>query len=302
MGSTQIRSFRGFTVPLILLMLVLWSAAAHARRVEEEIDLPVRVMDSYGKVIEQTIKVTVFSDDANPVPAPVLVLNHGRSAQAEGRQNLGRVRLLEASKYFLQRGFIVALPTRVGYGASGGEDVEYSGMCDRKNYLPVYAAAAAQTMAVLQTMRLRPDASKDRAIVVGQSFGGTTAVTIAAMNPPGVQAAINFAGGGGGNPKTRPEQPCAPQLLERMFRVYGETARIPTLWVYAENDQYFGPKFPREWFRAFTAAGGKGEMTQFPPQSEDGHLLFSRHPELWQPRVAAFLDSVGFPVPIKKGN
>ncbi|MGC1172627.1 alpha/beta hydrolase family protein [Polaromonas sp.] len=276
------------------------AAASHARLREEQIDLPVQVVNAYGKPVEHVIKVTVFSDDTNPQPAPVLVLNHGRSAEAEGRAKLGRARFTDASKFFVQRGFIVAVPTRVGYGVSGGDDVEYSGTCNQKNYPPGYAAAAKQTLAVLEAVRQRPDAAKDRAVVMGQSYGGTTAVTIASLNPPGVQASINFAGGGGGNPKTQPQQPCAPQLLERMFRSYGETARIPMLWVYTENDMYSGPRYPREWFEAYTAAGGKGDFVQFPPHGDDGHLLFSRYPEVWQPRVAEFLDTHGFKVPKPK--
>jgi dienelactone hydrolase len=286
----------------LLAAVVAGATGAHARLHEEQIDLPVKVIDAYGKPIEHTIKVTVFSDDTNPTPAPVLVLNHGRAAEAQDRVKLGRVRYIDASRYLVQRGFIVAVPTRVGYGVSGGEDVEYSGVCERKNYLPGYAAAAQQTVAVLEALRQRPDAAKDRAIVMGQSYGGATSVTVAALNPPGVQGAINFAGGGGGNPKTQPQRPCAPQLLERMFSGYGKTAQVQMLWVYTENDMYFGPKYPRDWHQAYVAAGGKAQFVQFPPQGDDGHLLFSRFPQLWQPKVSEFLDSIGFPAPPARAN
>jgi dienelactone hydrolase len=282
--------------------LLAAASSTQARLREEQIDVPVKVQDGYGKTIEHTIKVTVFADDANPKPAPVLVLNHGRASDPEDRVKLGRARYTDASRYLVTRGFIVAVPTRIGYGVSGGEDVENTGPCNRKNYPPGYAAAAQQTLAVLEAMRQRPDAAKDRAVVMGQSYGGAAAVTIAALNPPGVQAAINFAGGGGGNPKTQPQRPCGPQLLERMFGNYGKTARIPMLWVYTENDMYFGLTLPREWHQAYVAAGARAQFVQFPPQTEDGHLLFSRHPGLWQPRVAEFLDSVGFPAPPGKGN
>jgi len=285
---------------LALAALLAGAGAAHARLREVQIDVPVKVANMYGKASEQAIKVTVFFDDTNPRPAPVLVLNHGRATTAEDRLKLGRARYSEASKFFVERGFVVAVPTRVGYGVSGGDDVEDTGSCSRKNYPPGYATAAAQTLAVLEVMRNRPDAAKDRAVVVGQSYGGTTAATIASMNPPGVQASINFAGGGGGNPKTHPQQPCGPQLLERLFRSYGETARIPMLWVYAENDMYFGPVYPRQWFQAYTAAGARAEFAQYPPHGDDGHSLFSRFPEVWQPRVSEFLDAVGFRAPAKK--
>lgn len=270
---------------------------AHAALQEEQFDLPVRVVNAYGKQVDHTIKVTVFSDDTNPKPAPVLVLGHGRAAEQQDRAKMGRSRYSVASKFFVERGFIVALPTRIGYGVTGGEDVEDSGYCQNKNYPPVFAAAVTQTLAVLDAVRQRPDAAKDRALVVGQSFGGALSVAVAAQNPPGVVAAINFAGGNGGNPMTHPRYPCAPGGIERMFGSYGKTARIPVLWIYTENDQYFGAEYPREWFKAFTDAGGNGEFVQFPPHGEDGHILFTRFPQVWQPKIGEFLDAVGFGKP-----
>jgi len=186
------------------------------------------------------------------------------------------------------------VPTRVGYGASGGEDLEDTGPCNSKRYPPGYAAAAQQTLQVLAALRERQQVRKDRIVVMGQSYGGATAVAVAALNPPGVVAAINFAGGGGGNPKTQPGRPCGPHLLERMFGDYGKTAAVPMLWVYTENDKYFGPAYPKEWFEAFRAAGGRAEFVQFPPWGEDGHSLFTAFPAVWRPAVVAFLRKQGF--------
>ena len=276
----------------VLLPLLAATGAQGALR-EEQLDVPVQVSDIYGKRVEQSIRVTVFSDDANPVPAPLIVLNHGRAAQSAERAAMGRARYSVASRFFVAQGFVVAVPTRIGYGVTGGEDVEASGQCGARRYAPAYEAGLAQTLRVLQLMRARPDVDPARAVIVGQSFGGTIAIAAAAQNPAGVVAAINFAGGGGGNPKTQPQRPCSPEAMERLFGQYGKTAHMPTLWIYTENDQYFGPTYPQEWFKAFREAGGKGEFTQFPPYGEDGHALFSRYPEVWQPRVRAFLEQVG---------
>lgn len=285
-----------------LTILLLIAAASQARLQEEQIEVPVEVTDAYGKVLRHAIKVTVFSDTANPTPAPVLVLNHGRSSEPEKRAALGRARYSDASRFLVKHGFIVAVPTRMGYGETGGDDVEDTGTCGRKNYPPGYAAAAQQTLAVLEVVRQRADADKERAVVMGQSYGGATAATVAALNPAGVRAAINFAGGGGGNPKTQPQRPCAPQQIERMFRGYGKTAKVPMLWIYTENDMYFGPKLPKEWFDAYVGEGAPAEFVQYPPHGEDGHSLFTRFPEVWKPRVVQFLGSQGFKAPTSKGN
>jgi len=287
---------------LLAAAALLASTAAGAALREEQMDLPVSVVNGYGKQIDRTIKVTVFSDDTNPRPAPVLVLNHGRAGEAQERAALGRARYSDTSKFLVQRGFIVAVPTRIGYGVTGGEDVEDSGEgCDRKHYPPGFEAAAQQTLAVLEAVRRRPDAARDRAVVMGQSYGGATSAAVAALNPPGVTAAVNFAGGGGGNPKGRPMRPCSPQQLERMFHDFGRTAKVPMLWIYTENDQYFGPSYPRQWFDAFVKAGGTAEFVQFPPYGEDGHRLFSDFPEVWKPKLIAFLEARGFRAPPAKG-
>ena len=285
--------------PLIVLVLFVAPGLARAKMVEEVIKVPVEVVNVYGKTAQHDILVTLFYDDRTPAPRPVLLLNHGRAPEAPARAALGRVKYTSNSKWFAGFGFLVAVPTRLGYGETGGEDVEDSGACNAKQYEGVYEAAVRQTRSVLDTLRQRPEVSKDRAIVVGQSFGGTTAVAVAAQNLAGVQGAINFAGGGGGNPKTRAQDPCGSAQLKRLFANYGKSARTPMLWIYSENDMYFGPKLPREWFEAFQASGGAGEFAQFPPHTDDGHSLFTRGPELWHPKVTEFLQRVGYSPLIK---
>lgn len=279
----------------VLLCALLCAGAAQALVVLEDIRVPVKVVDMYGKTVEQEIVVGVFRESSAPAPMPLLVFNHGRAANPAG---FSRVRVKDyedAARWLTRFGFLVAVPVRVGYGASGGPDVEYTGSCGARNYPPAYHAAAVQTLAVLAQLRQRPDAAKDRAVVAGLSYGGATAITLASMNPEGVQAAINFSGGGGGSPEQHPRKPCSEVRLRALFEGYGKTARLPTLWLYSENDLYWGPDLPREWFDAFKAAGGQGEFQGFPPVSDDGHRLFSRAPALWQPRVRDFLISIGYP-------
>ncbi|HEX3140068.1 MAG TPA: dienelactone hydrolase, partial [Rhizobacter sp.] len=137
---------------LLLLAGGLIAGAAAARVGESQIDVPVSVKDGYRKTLEQPIKVTLFVDDETPAPRPILVINHGRAVTAEERAALGRARYSEISKYFARLGFLVAVPTRIGYGVSGGEDLEDSGACQNKRYPPGYLAAARQTLQVLDKL------------------------------------------------------------------------------------------------------------------------------------------------------
>lgn len=278
---------RRLTLATAVLLTV--AGSARAALVEDQMDIPARVTTAWGKTVDHAVHVTVFFDDSTPAPRPILLLNHGRATDVEGRASMGRARYPAASRWFAERGFLVVVPTRIGYGVTGGEDVEDSGDCTHRNYPPAYRAAADESLQVLATVQRRADARPDRTVVVGQSFGGATSVALAALAPAGVVAAINFAGGGGGDPKLRPEQPCNQPQLKRLFAGYGETARVPMLWVYAENDRFFGRTLPREWFQAFRAAGGQAELQQLPPQGEDGHQLFAKFPQVWQPVVADFL-------------
>ncbi len=278
---------------LLTVLSMACLPTADARIVQEETQVAVRVTDVQGRNVERNITVGIFYDDSAPRRHPVLVLNHGRSPKAVDRASISVVHMAAAARWLTHLGFLVAVPIRVGYGVTGGPDVEFSGSCAGKNYPPVYQAAATQTLAVLAAMRARSDTAKDRSIVMGQSFGGTTAITMAALAPAGVQAAINFAGGGGGN-LNAPEHPCREDHLRKLFADYGKTARIPTLWIYSANDRLWGPTLPRTWFDAFRANGGNGEFASFPPVSDNGHLLFSRAPQLWQPRVLEFLRPLGY--------
>lgn len=277
----------------LFLALLAVAQPGAARLVEEVTDLPVTAANARGQSVTHPIKLTIFRDDAI-ARAQFLILNHGRAAKAEDRARMGRARYSDNARYFVGKGFVVLVPTRIGYGVTGGPDIEDSGGCRSKNYPPVYEAAAQHTLQVLAYARTLPYVDGGRGVVLGQSFGGTAAITIAARNTPGVTVAVNFAGGGGGNPIDRAERPCSPDQLHKLFATYGATAHLPTLWLYSENDKYFGKTYPQDWFKAFVAAGGRGEFVQLPPHGEDGHGSFTRNPTAWKPALEDFLRRNGF--------
>ena len=124
-------------------------------------------------------------------------------------------------------------------------------------------------------------------------MGGISTIALAARNPPGMVAAVNFAGGKGGDPASRPGDPCAPDKLAQSYAAFGKTARVPTLWLYSQNDLYWGPELPRQWHKAYVEAGGKAEFTALPPFGRDGHVVFGQAVSLWEPLVDAFLKEQG---------
>lgn len=283
---------------ILFIIFLALSQTGHAKIIEKVVDLPVEVKNIYGQTFKQTIKVTIFMENTKSALSPFMILNHGRAAHEADRIKLGRAKYTENAKYFVSKGFIVFVPTRVGYGVSGGNDVEYSGDCNFRDYPPAYEAAAQQTLKVIDYAKSLIYVNPNKGVVVGQSFGGATAIAVAAKNIPGVIGAVNFAGGGGGNPETRPGNPCRPDLMKKLFEQYGGSTKIPTLWLYSENDKYFGKNYPQEWFKGFADKGGVGKFIQLPPLpsvlGEDGHATFTRNPEAWRPVFEEFLKSLGW--------
>ena len=246
----------------------------------------------YSKEATGTVVVTSYKPIGSG-PFPILILNHGRSGT--DRSQPARFRYTQQARFFVKLGFAVFVPTRIGYGAQGIEtDPEYSGDCNKKNYAPMAEAASKQVLAALAFAKQQSHTDPKRVVVVGQSVGGYTAIATAAKNPDGLIAAINFAGGSGGNPQTRPGEPCEGYKLEKIFAEFGAKSKAPTLWIYTENDQYFAPKYSQAWHQAFVKSGGLAEFNLLPAFAADGHTLFTAGMPLWEPIVGKFLQAYGF--------
>jgi dienelactone hydrolase len=140
-------------------------------------------------------------------------------------------------------------------------------------------------------MRAQPFVRRDGAIVAGQSAGGFAALALASRAPQGLRAIINFAGGLGGRSYDQPGNNCAPDRLVATAGVFGRTSRVPTLWIYTENDSYFAPRLSGAMADAFRASGGKVEYRLLPPFGADGHYLAETagSQATWGPVVERFL-------------
>ena len=276
-------------LPLALSAMLL-ASAAQARVVETRTQVPVQVTDRAGQVVQRALQVTVFRDDARRGALPLAVISHGRPATRAGQTGMGRAHYGAAARYLAQKGYVVAVPTRIGYGVTGGADVEASGNCDRREYGPGFRAAATQILAVVDAVQQQPQVRRDGTLLVGHSYGAIASLEAAAMRPKGVAAVINFSGGAGADPVARPGQPCSTFPLAQQLRQQGLHNRMPTLWLYAPNDRYLGQEVPRQWFAAYTRIGGVGEFVQTRAVGQDGHTLFTHFPSVWQPQVNRFLN------------
>lgn len=236
-------------------------------------------------------------------PFPVVIYSHGRSGVKNQRWDLKYPVPVGHGNFWLRKGFAVIAFVRPGHGESGGVDREASGTtgfgagCRGIANFPQVAKSAGQAvLANLDWLRTQSWARTENILLAGNSVGGLTTIGVSALNPPGVVGAINFAGGAGGSPDVSPTRSCQPERLAEAFREFGKTSQHPSLWLYAENDLYWGADAPKEWHQAFAVGGSKTSfvMTSAVPDTEDGHQLLLRGGRLWSPHVKKFVEELGF--------
>ncbi len=234
-------------------------------------------------------------------PFPLVVMNHGVSLNPQERAFFPFVEFRDAAMWFARRGNMVVAPTGSGYGAAALDAPErglYSlffskiGSCDNPNFHDAGLAVALIDAWIIDYMTEQKLVIPDSAVVVGQSAGGWAAIALSSQNLPSVKAIIAFAAGRGGRVGGKPNNNCAPDKLVEATADFGHTARTPMLWIYIENDTFFGPELSRRMHDAYTRAGGKAEYHLLPPFGNDGHFLIGSAESipLWAPLVSQFLD------------
>lgn len=288
-----------------LLVALPMLAAACAHRTEAE-PLDAGLREEFTRLpvpgTDGSIVVTRFRP-AGPGPFPWILLSHGTSPDAAANREIGRWRNLPLVRQWTSRGWAVVVAVRRGYGASGGTRLaDGYGSCSRPDFEAAARNASADLNTALAWTRTLADMDRQRWMLVGQSSGGFASIAAAATQPAGLRAVLAFAPGRGGNPQTRPGQPCAAQELARLFTSLAPRVPVPVLWFYAENDAYIGPETQRLWFDRFRGAGGRGELVVVPPfPSRQGHGVFPS-PEgvpLWTAAVARFLSAQGVALPFE---
>jgi dienelactone hydrolase len=234
-------------------------------------------------------------------PFPLAIMNHGVSLDQRERSFFPLVEFRDAAMWFARRGYMVVAPSGTGYGAAALDEPErglyslfYSkiGSCDNPNFHDAGLAGALLDTWIIDYMADQKLIVPDNVIVIGQSAGGWAAIALSSRNVPGVRAIITFEAGRGGRVGGKPDNNCAPDKLVAATGDFGRTARVPMLWIYTENDTFFGPALSRRMHQAYTEAGGTAEYQLLPPFGSDGHFLIDSPDAipLWAPLVSRFLD------------
>ncbi|QOG21655.1 alpha/beta hydrolase family protein [Bradyrhizobium sp. SEMIA] len=184
---------------------------------------------------------------------PLALLSHGSPRSFDDRATMSAHKYYGIALEYARRGYAALIVMRRGYGTSPGGRIDSVGG--------------------------------------GHSAGGLATVALTAQAPPGLVAAISFAGGRGSRDD---DDVCNPDGLVQAFATFGKTSRVPMLWVYATNDSFFGPDLARRLYDGFRAGGGNAKFIAAPPYGDDGHYLYSvvGRPQ-WTPYLDAFLRERG---------
>jgi len=252
--------------------------------VEEEVKIPMAFKSVLG-TRSLNLSGTIYRPDSD-AKFPLLVLSHGSPKSERERRNMGKVE--DQSKVFVRQGFVVTVPMRRGYGASEGEYAEDGGKCDRYDYDNVAKEAVKDIKATVEFMKKRPYVDTDKKIVmVGQSSGGFSSLAYASTYADEVATVINFAGGKG---PSEPYKVCSEERLVDTMGNFGKTAKMPTLWIYTEEDIHIPPKLSKKMFETYKNKGGQGKFILL--SSEFGHSFFYREIRKWEPIVDEFLKEI----------
>ncbi len=262
-----------------------------------------------GELIEQTIRIPVRMD-WTPTPQksvplfvtltyqagtrhrPFVLLLHGRPTTPEAFARMGILSYPANARWLVEQGFAVLTPTRIGYGQTGGPDVEFAGNCDAKDYRRPLLAMHSEVRQLLGFARHWPAVDVRHGLVLGESFGALGALALGNGSQPGVLGVVNVAGGDGGD-FTQPDHPCASDAVSRAFGGLGASARLPSLWLYSRNDHLWGNLLPRQWFASYQQAGGQGRFVELEDVPGNGHFMFNRRPLTWHAPLLEFARSVG---------
>jgi dienelactone hydrolase len=228
------------------------------------------------------------------VPARIVVIAHGTTPNNRNAKP-GHC-TAEAMRWFLDRGFIVVSALRRGYGATGGDWVEGIAHKPGDDYFRPGLETARDIAATVDYATALPYAQPRAAVVIGHSGGGWGTIAYNSIPHSRATALISMAGGRGisiTNDGVRLTElgVWRPDLLIDAAGQFGRSATTPMLWVYSENDRSLTPTLAASLYDAFTRNGGKAELRQVAPYSDDGHRFFfgAGGSQIWGPLVERYL-------------
>jgi dienelactone hydrolase len=260
----------------VVLMLFMGTsiAAAEADLIQESTLLDVEIN---GKAVK--LEAFIVREAGTGAPLPIAIFTHGETPKTEVRARMKASNFRVLARDLARRGWLAVVVLRRGYGTSKVTGAPYKRpRCRNRDYGPSIEAHTDDLEAALKAIARRPDADSTRIVAMGLSAGGMAALNLGTRDVSGLKAVVNFSGGilttvqGGRKPGPKT---CRKADLVKWLSKLGNRQKVPTLWLYAENDKLFSPEFVRQMHAAYSQAGGDAELHQFSSVGKDGHYLLT---------------------------
>jgi dienelactone hydrolase len=155
---------------------------------------------------------------------------------------------------------------------------------------------AGDVAAAVDYMSKQPYVDASHIVVAGTSHGGLATLAYGTEAAPGVRALINFSGG-------LRQDACGDWQgnLTRAFGAYGDKTKVPSLWMYGDNDSVWNAPLVAGMYSAYVAHGASAKMVDYGSYKNDAHRLVGDRDgvHVWWPAVEAFLARVGMPTGVQ---
>lgn len=205
------------------------------------------------------------------------IMTHGRNGPypLRNKNDIFAYRSLNLS--LVQQGYTVLYLIRRGYGNSEGSS--------KSEFLETPAlsglAASQDLKAGVEFLKKINSVNKKNMIIIGHSQGGWASLAASNLNIPEVIATVNLAGGtnyssmGLGFITNKVQMDWITGCGE-----LGQNAKIPTIWIYCENDKNHPSQYVDLMFKSFKKNGGTAYIIYIPPYGKNGHY-FVNNPNLF---------------------
>ena len=199
---------------------------------------------------------------------PVALITHGKPANLTDMLDSRATDYAGQARDFARRGWLSVVVMRRGFGQSDGP-IPAAMSCESSSFTNLFSADADDLQGALEVVSKRPDADPDRAIAIGVSAGGASVVALAARNPKNLRGVISISGG------LRMTNCPKEDALVTSYKEFGLAGRVPSIWIYAKNDSYFGSALVERMQAAYLDGGGDVKLVMYDKFGNDGHALFS---------------------------
>lgn len=270
-----------------VLFLCLIPAVANARFKEETVWIPM-VDEGVFWDSDIVLEATLYKPKGEG-PFPVVIFNHGSTGPGAIPEDL-TINPWGFGEYLNNKDIALLIPMRRGRGKSGGsysERYECSDISVKKGI--EYASKSLD--ATFNYLNNQNWVNKEKIIISGHSRGGILSTIYVSENPKAAIGVINFSGGWtGDNCVLNDGNPANVEL----FETAGQKTKVPNLFIYGSNDNYYTDVSIERYAKVFKDSGGIVDFQFYPiNKGSNGHAVFYEFGYLWGYTVDAFLEQQG---------